>query len=653
MKLKQKLIIIILLISGIPLILFSVASNWFFSNQLKQTISQSNLNKSKNIQTKIDDLISSDFKDLKILARNSDVRAFNKAKVVQLLTETKALHPELTVTLDDAKGQPFARDTTETLPNISDRPYFQQAIKGNDEVISNVLISKANKHLIINIATPVRDKDGGSIIGVVHASMELAKISNLTKELSDKTTTVYITDKDGKIIAHPNVKYVTQRKDLSKLSNIKSGLSGKNSSGVVTNYAGQKVFGSYAYQSKTRWLICTDTIYSSAMAKATALTATLSVATVMVLIVIALTAYFLSVRIAKPLVKLSNAANQIAGGNLNVSDISIKSKDEIGNLAKAFSIMTTNLKSIVKKIKDTSNAISAGSKELTNSTSENTKALSDVVLTINEIAEGNSKQSDMITNTNDAIQNIASLINDVNSSTEIGANKSVESLKLVEEGQNSLKQQVERMQESDVTTKEISAAISELDDMAVRIKDFIEVINSIAEQTNLLALNASIEAARAGEQGKGFAVVADEIRVLSENSAKAVNQIGAIIEDINNKTRVATEKAENVTLAMQAQKDALSITQTTFHKIKDSASNIAEQSQNIATMLGKIKDNTEIVVAKAQDMSAVTEESSASMQEISASSEEQLASLETITEFTKTFSDMAQSLMAEVDTFKL
>ncbi len=71
-----------------------------------------------------------------------------------------------------------------------------------------------------------------------------------------------------------------------------------------------------------------------------------------------------------------------------------------------------------------------------------------------------------------------------------------------------------------------------LETSASRIGTVVQLIQEIAEQINLLALNATIEAARAGDAGKGFAVVASEVKNLANQTAKATEEIGSQVEEI-------------------------------------------------------------------------------------------------------------------------
>lgn len=73
--------------------------------------------------------------------------------------------------------------------------------------------------------------------------------------------------------------------------------------------------------------------------------------------------------------------------------------------------------------------------------------------------------------------------------------------------------------------------IEQVDKSSQGVVDIIAVIDSIAFQTNLLALNAAVEAARAGSAGQGFSVVASEVRALSQRSADAARDIGALIKN--------------------------------------------------------------------------------------------------------------------------
>ncbi|MCG5240799.1 methyl-accepting chemotaxis protein [Azospirillum doebereinerae] len=88
--------------------------------------------------------------------------------------------------------------------------------------------------------------------------------------------------------------------------------------------------------------------------------------------------------------------------------------------------------------------------------------------------------------------------------------------------------------------------IEQLDTVAKRTVEVVDLIRSIAEQTNLLALNATIEAARAGEAGKGFAVVASEVKNLANQTAKATDDVQAQIGAMTSATASVVEAMRGV-----------------------------------------------------------------------------------------------------------
>lgn len=354
--------------------------------------------------------------------------------------------------------------------------------------------------------------------------------------------------------------------------------------------------------------------------------------TVFILIIAAIITYFVSNGIAKPIKKVTTVAQQIADGNFDV-ELSVNSKDEVGQLAKAFNLTIErliNYQGYIDEISETLLSVSNGDLTVTakreyvgqfKKLKDNMQALltnlNSTLLQINESAAQVDSGAEQVANGAQALSQgateQASSIEELSASiTEVTEQirKSADNAKSAHDKAEFAEKE---LHSSNGQMKDMITAMDQITLKSSEISKIIKIIDDIAFQTNILALNAAVEAARAGAAGKGFAVVADEVRNLAGKSAEAAKSttvlIGETIEAVENGSQIANRTADSLNKSAKVTIDVVSL-----------IDEIARSSQEQATAIVQINQGIEQISSVVQTNAATAEESAAASEELSGQS---------------------------------
>ncbi len=340
---------------------------------------------------------------------------------------------------------------------------------------------------------------------------------------------------------------------------------------------------------------------------------------VILVVILILTIVLITRAVTKPLKMTVEAAKHIALGDLS-TNLSYRSKDEVGELTESINQMVTSLRAKA----DEAGKIADGnlSFDATVASQKDTmgQAFATMVANLNDVLgevlkasgqiDGGSHQvSDMAqtlsqsaTESAASLEEISSSMNEIESQVQGSATNANEANQLAMQAQDAAKIGSDRM-------GSMIVAMNEINEAGQDINKIIKVIDEIAFQTNLLALNAAVEAARAGQHGKGFAVVAEEVRNLAARSAKAAEETAQLIEGSVAKAANGTEIASKTSEALDEIVDA--ITQVT-----SLAGEIAAASQEQAQGISQINQGLNHIDQAVQQNTATAEESAAAAEEL-------------------------------------
>ena len=352
---------------------------------------------------------------------------------------------------------------------------------------------------------------------------------------------------------------------------------------------------------------------------------TMTIAAIIAAVLVLMLTMLIVRGVTKPLSSVTNAITALANGNSNIEIDHHDRADEIGDIARTIAVFKSNLLER-QRLRDEQAAAATAAAE------QRKQELQSFV------AKFQSRISGMIDNVMKSSTDFEHVARQLTETARLTADLSRQSAGRSEtasehvrsaasashELTGSIAEITRRVQESNgITAEAVGQAaatdqrIAELSEAATRIGDVVKLITSIAEQTNLLALNATIEAARAGDAGRGFAVVAQEVKSLASQTAKATDEIGSHIANMQLATQESVGAikaigqtierisgiANSISAAVEQQRAA---TENIAQSVDAAASGTAEVASNVSNAAAGASETGETstrMLASAQALS--------------------------------------------------
>jgi methyl-accepting chemotaxis protein len=390
-----------------------------------------------------------------------------------------------------------------------------------------------------------------------------------------------------------------------------------------------------------------------------------------------LAAFVIARGLSRPIRILVAAAASVAGGDLTLDPVAVRTNDEVGDVTRAFNSMLATLQDLLRKVVASGLSIAESARTLQTTTGQVAESAGEVTRAAGQVATGTSSQTDSAQKAGEVMEELRAAIGQIARGAQDEAGHAQETAKLVDG-------MVTAVQEARTTTESVAAGalqaraaaenggavvqraadgmrriqqsvsasadtIRELGQFSAQISDITTAIADISEQTNLLALNAAIEAARAGEAGKGFSVVADEVRKLAERSAKSATEIAALIQQIQGGTTRAVAGMAQVTGEVKEGAALTDETGRALGEIVTVVSRSVQEVQTISLAMGRIAESTGQVARAVSSAAAVTEENTAATEQMAMGSNEVVESVRGIVAVSEENAAAAQEVSAAME----
>ncbi|MCT4607510.1 MAG: methyl-accepting chemotaxis protein [Marinisporobacter sp.] len=649
--------VIIMLISGSIGIVASTSS----TKALRKTVDEELMALTKGYSENVYELMLEREKIIERLSYMSTIRSMDWQVQKEILKDVIQNSSEFKdVFIVDKEGT--ARFIDGSMMNVADSIYFKEAMKGNT-YFSSLIMDPKNKTLNLFVSVPIKnDLIDGVIVGIPDGMVMRNKINSIKLK---ETGGAFIVNKEGTVIAHPNIKMVISQYNVIEEAKKDSGLLQlaeivekmiKGESHVNRYvYEGETYYCGYHPIGDTGWSIAIRAPENELFEDVFRLRNNLIFMTIAIMIFAIIIIYLIGSKFVEPIILATKHATTMSelDFTIEVPTKFMKEKDEIGDLGRAFDTISKNVKAVVSEIQEFAIELTNSSKELSDSINENAMTAEEISRAVEEITAGANTQSEECENAVVQLSQLDGLILNSQETAQEVNDRTSQVKKVTLSGKDTLLKLKRKFDLNFEITQNVRNNTEELVEQSKSIASILDIISNIASQTNLLALNASIEAARAGESGRGFAVVAEEIRKLAEETESATSDISNIIITMTNKIQSTNNEMDQAGKVVGDVNVHLEETVSSYDVIENSTQQLIIQFQKLRNALQQIYENKTKTFTSIESISEVSAKAAASTEEVNASVEEQTASMEGMVKSSERLFEIANEMEKMIEKFNI
>ncbi|HWI50172.1 MAG TPA: methyl-accepting chemotaxis protein, partial [Rummeliibacillus sp.] len=336
-----------------------------------------------------------------------------------------------------------------------DNDYYQLAKKTGKEVILDPYTYQVGgkKVLMTTIVVPIKMND--KVVGAVGVDISLDSMQKINNSihLYDSGYGAIISN-DGTIVSHKSHQLVGKSSYQlagANSSKVKTAVqTGQSLSFTDVASNGDDVYKVYTpihiHSTDTPWSLMITIPLNEVNQDANTLMKYSIIMGLIGIIILAVLITLIARGLVKPIVKVVDKVQEIAGGNLTTEALTIQSKDEIGQLAKAMNEMTSNTRTLIKDAAGISKQVSSYSEELLTYTNEISDGIEQVSATTEQLAAGSTDQAQHANETLEKVQHVDQAGKKIGQYLEEMTNSSLRTEDSVEKGLQSANQSIQGMQ---------------------------------------------------------------------------------------------------------------------------------------------------------------------------------------------------------------